>query len=59
MSNVNAEIKHGMFAYSKNTLVYVSKIIDGMAYICNADYPAWHKKMPVSKLRPTTMHIST
>lgn len=49
---MNKEITYGMFAYCNNTLVYVSKIIDGMAYVCNADYPRWHKKVPVCKLRP-------
>ncbi|WP_154649894.1 hypothetical protein [Butyrivibrio proteoclasticus] len=45
-------ILSGTFAYSKNTLVYVSKVIDGIAYIRCADQLTWHKKIPVCKLRP-------
>lgn len=43
---------YGEFAYLKKTLVYVSRIINGMAYIRQADYPYWHKKVPVCKLKP-------
>ena len=46
------QVTYGMFAYRKKELVYVSKVIDGMAYICYTSYPNWHKKVPVSELRP-------
>lgn len=41
----------GRFLWLKNTLVYVGSVKGSMAYVSKADYPSWHKKVPIAKLR--------
>lgn len=45
------KIEAGGFYYLKNCLVYVNRINGTMAFVTCADNPAWHKKVPVCKLK--------
>ena len=45
-------VTYGEFAKLNGTIVYVSKIVnDTMAIVHSTDYPYWHKKVPLCKLK--------
>ncbi len=51
------KIETGCFCYLNKTLVYVNCIVGTMATVTMADYPRWHKRVPVCKLRPTEVSV--